>query len=466
LVLEDYADYAGHLYQHERVSLHLAEARGFVARGEQRYDLVQVALLDSLAVSGSGVQALSESYLYTVEAITQYLERLEPGGLLAITRWLNVPPRDSLKLAATVIQAMREAGGDELEHRIVMIRSWNTMTLLVKNGTFDEGDTAIVRDFARQRSFDTAWYPGMPAAEANRFNRLERPWLYEGVGALLGEQAPAFIQNYKFDIEPSTDQRPYFFNFFKWRVLPEVLALRKRGGAGLVDWGYLVLVATLVQAISAGAVLILLPLVACRRSWTTGTTGRMGVYFFLLGLAFLFTEMAFIQKFILFLSHPLYSVAVVLAGFLVFAGLGSACTGWVAQRTGNSLQRAVRAAVTAIGVIVLIYLWLLPLLFEHLAGLADASRVLVSLVLIAPLAFCMGMPFPLGLKRLAGQAPDFIPWAWGINGFASVVSAALATLLAIEFGFNVVLCSALMFYLLAVVFFTDRVRSQSASIDI
>jgi hypothetical protein len=354
-----------------------------------------------------------------------------------------------------------------------MIRGWNTATLLVRNGEFGEQDIAVVREFARQHSFDTAWYPGMPPGEANRFNRLERPWFYEGIVALLGARAPEFIDDYKFDISPPTDQKPYFFNFFRWRALPEILSLRGRGGAGLVEWGYLVLVATLLQALLAGAVLILLPLLLSRRlqsgnqaanqaadrtgakaadSGPRAPAGLSG-YFFLLGLAFLFVEMAFIQKFILFLSHPLYAVAVVLAGFLVFAGLGSACSPWLARRLRGGPRDALAAAVAVLAALVLLYLFLLPPLFERLMGHGDATRVGVSLALIAPLAFCMGMPFPLGLRRLAAEAPGFIPWAWAINGFASVVSAALATLLAVEFGFNAVVLAALALYFAAAALF-------------
>jgi len=452
LLLGDFAGYAGHLYQLERVSLHMEEARGFVARHADRYDLVQVALLDSLAVSGSGVQALGESYLYTVEAIKQFLARLEPGGLLSITRWLKVPPRDSLKLAGTVIEAMRQAGIVEPGRQLLAIRNWNTFTLLAKNGDFAENEIAVAREFARQRSFDMAWYPAMPPGEANRFNRLERPWVYEGIAALLGPGAADFVESYKFNIVPATDDRPYFFEYFKWRVLPELWELRKRGGAGLIEWGHLVLLATLVQAVVSGAILILLPLVFATRAWPPGTAWRMGSYFFLLGLAFLFVEMAFIQKFILYLSHPLYSVAVVLAGFLIFAGLGSALSGRFAQRFRRQAL-SVPVAVAAIAFITLLYLWLLPLLFERLIVGGDAARVFVSLALIAPLAFCMGMPFPLGLKRLASDAPAFIPWAWGVNGFASVISAALATLLAIHFGFSAVLFAAVGLYALAAVLF-------------
>jgi spermidine synthase len=441
-----FADFAGPVFDNEKVDIHIGEARGFVARNTDRYDLVQIALLDSFGVSGSGVQALNENYLYTVEAIRSYLEHLEPGGLLTITRWLRVPPRDSLKLAATVIEALREQGVSRPETRIAMIRSWNTVTLLVRNGAFTQDEISKLKVFAQSRYFDTAWYPSMPDKEANRFNQLDRPYLYQGITALLGDAAADFTDRYKFHIAPATDDRPYFFHFFKWRVLPEILALRKRGGASMVEWGYLVLLATLAQAVVLGSLFILLPLALSRRNRPAVQEMRMGGYFFLLGLAFLFIEMAFIQKFILFLSHPLYSVAVVLAGFLIFAGLGSAYSGRVARRSQISAYSPVLLAVSGIAIIVVTYIFLFPYLFVQLIGLTDGLKIAISLTLIAPLAFCMGMPFPLGLRQVAETAPDFIPWAWGINGFASVISAALATLLAIQFGFTFVLLAALVLY--------------------
>jgi spermidine synthase len=455
LVQENFADFAGHLYRHKNVSLHIGEARGFVARTPRRYDLIHIGLLDSFAVSGSGVQALGESYLYTVEAIEEYLRQLAPGGLLAVTRWLKLPPRDNLKLAATAIDALARLGAADPGRQIAMIRSWNTCTLLVSVEPFSADAVAALRNFAAARSFDTAYYPGMPADEANRYNRIETPYFYDGIVALSGAGAEAYRDRYKFRIAPATDDRPYFFHFFKWRVLPEVFELRHQGGAGLIEWGYLVLIATLAQAVLAGGLLILLPLARIPGDWPPGTGLKMGAYFFLLGLAFLFIEMAFIQKFILFLSHPLYSVAVVLAGFLVFAGLGSASSDWVAERLARSAVRPVSFAVACIGLLALLYLILLPVLFKALIGFSDAVRVGASLLLIAPLAFCMGIPFPLGLKAVAVGARDFIPWAWGINGFASVVSAALATVLAIEFGFTVVILLAIALYIAAAAILHD-----------
>ena len=453
LVADTYAEFAGFVYDDPRVTLHTKEARGFVAQSSAQYDLVHIGLLDSFAASGAGVQSLNESYIYTVEAIDDYLSILAPGGLLAITRWLKLPPRDSLKLVATAIDALKLTGVSDPGKQLALIRSWNTSTLLVKNGAFTVEDVASIREFARSRSFDTAWFPGIQAGDANRFNRLDTPYLFEGTTALLGERAVDYIARYKFYIAPATDNRPYYFHFFKWATLPEVFALRKLGGAGLIEWGYLVLIATLLQAIIAGLVLILLPLSRVSRNWPARTGSRMGAYFLLLGFAFLFIEMAFIQKFILFLSHPLYSVAVVLSGFLVFAGLGSAWSQRLARKCEAYGRSPVALAAGGIALLALVYLLLLPFVFQRFIGNSDLVKILMSVALIAPLAFAMGMPFPLGLKRVAEIAPDFIPWAWGINGYASVISAVLATLLAIEFGFTFVILLALVIYAIAAVIF-------------
>lgn len=441
-----YAGFTGHIYDDARVTVHVAEARGFVARNRQRYDLIQVSLVDSFAAAGSGVQSLSESYLYTVEALQVYLRHLAPGGVLAITRWLEFPPRDSLKLVATAAEALRRSGVARPGNRIVMIRSWNTGTLLVAPDEFASERIDTIRSFASSRSFDTVYYPSMPPAEANRFNLLPEPWLYNGAVQLLGDHSDAYIERYKFEITPATDDKPYFFHYFKWESFQELMALRTQGGAGLLEWGYLILLGTLVQAVLAGAVLILVPLTVIRSNWPRGTGRRMGGYFFLLGLAFMFVEMAFIQKFILFLSHPLYSVAVVLSGFLVFAGIGSACSERFKQRAAARERSSITIAVAAIVAIALVYVLLLPHVFARFIGLADGVRIAVSLLLIAPLAFFMGMPFPTGLSRIAVDAHNFIPWAWAINGFASVISTSMATLLAIEFGFTIVILFALCLY--------------------
>jgi hypothetical protein len=414
--------------------------------------------LDSFGASAAGLYSLSENYLYTVQALQEYLARLSPGGMLAISRWIKLPPRDTLKLFATAVEALRQSGIDEPEKRLVLIRGWQTSTLLVKNSPFSEKEIHSIKKFCEARSFDTAYFPGITIAETNHYNVLAEPYFFHGAQALLSDEAASYLQNYKFILQPASDDQPYFFHFFKWGVLKEILALRGQGGMPLLEWGYLILIATLIQALIASLVLILLPLWLSRRLFNNKTENisrsRISGYFFALGLAFLFIEIAFIQKFILFLHHPLYATAMVLAGFLLFAGLGSA---W-SQRYANSrsYKIGVNRAVTGIILVGLLYLLALGPLFSVLNWLPTFVKVVISALLIAPLAFCMGMPFPLGMARLGKTAPAFIPWVWGVNGCASVLSAVMATILAIHFGFTVVVILALMLYGMAMLVFSGR----------
>jgi len=491
LVRQRFKDYAGNLYSQPGVHVYVAEARGFVNSSRERYGLIQVALLDSFGTASAGLYGMSENYLYTVEAMQAYLGRLTPGGMLAVTRWLTLPPRDALKLFATAVTALERSGvsnghsidaatDNKTRHarsplptplpqawraerggrsrtneslrefqvnpaaRLVMIRGWKTVTLLVKNSDFTAPEIAALKEFCRARSFDVAYYPGIHADEANRYNVLAQPYFYDGAVALLGPQRQDFIDQYKFYIEPATDDRPHFFRFFKWNAVAELFALREQGGMPLLDWSYPLLVVTLVQAFAASVVLILAPLALsrCRR---TLPSVPVALYFLAIGFAFMFMEIAFIQKFVLFLSHPLYAVAVVLCAFLMFAAAGSWLAGnWKIARW--QAANKVALAVSAMGVLALLYLAMLPGLFHALIHLHDAAKIIISVALIAPLAMCMGVPFPTAMTRLADTAEEAIPWAWAINGFASVVGAVLATLLAIHLGFAAVILLAVLIY--------------------
>jgi spermidine synthase len=454
LVKETYADFAGRLYDRAEVQIIIAEAWGFVAGSGERYDLIDLPLVDSFATAAAGTLSLAESYIYTVEAFEAYLRHLRPGGYLAITRWLKLPPRDSLKLFATALDALTRIGVSEPGRQLALLRGWTTTTLIVKNGPLTLWDAARMRQFAEVRSFDLAYYPGMQRAEADRFNILDQPYFFDGVIGLLGPDRHTYLDRYKFDLSPATDDRPFFFDFFKWRALPELMERRSSGGAALFDWGYPILVATLVQATALSLLLILAPLrLLGGRGGKVSGTWRVAVYFLAIGLAFLFVEIASIQRFILFLSHPLYATSVVLCGFLVFAGLGSGAAAALEHRLEVSRIAPgispITLAVAGIALLALPYLLVLPPLFDLLMPLSDIAKIPISLALIAPLAFCMGMPFPLALSRVAAQMPGLLPWAWGVNGCASVLGAILATLFAMSFGFRVVVLMALALYVLA-----------------
>jgi hypothetical protein len=431
LVERRYAEFSGRPYHLSGVRLHLAEARSFVARDRNHYDLIQLTLLDAFGASSAGLHALAESYLYTVEALEAYLARLRPGGLLSV--------------------ALERAGVDDPGRRLAMVLGWRTVTLLVKNGGFSAEEVERIRAFCRARSFDPVYFPGMERSEANRYTVLPQPWYYEGAQALLSPDRDAYLARYKFAIAPATDDQPYFFNSFKWRSATEFLTLRRQRALPPIDWGYPVLVATLLQALLASAVLILLPLkflLPGPVSARAAPAWRIAAYFAAVGLAFMLMEIAFIQKLTLFLGQPLYAVAVALAGFLLFAGLGSRFAARYTRdpsRRPDPLWRAVLLLCAGAALALLA----LPLLTDHGIGLPDPARIVLALALIAPIAFPMGMPFPLGLARVSRHWGHWVPWAWAINGCASVVGAVAASLLAVHAGFTVVVLAALTLYLLA-----------------
>jgi len=385
---------------------------------------------------------------------------------VAITRWLRLPPRDTLKLFGTAVTALESMGVKMPGEHLALIRSWDTATLLIKRNPFPEQELRAVRTFAAENGFDLAYLPDMKEAEANRFHIWDAPHLYLGASALLGTEREHFLRAYPFYIRPAWDERPYFSHFFKWEMLPTFLSLRGRGGTALIEWGYLILWGALLQAALASAVLILLPLrrlkgVAAPR----GEKVRVAAYFFALGLAFLFLEIAFMQKFTLFLGHPLYAAAVVLAAFLFLAGLGSGAYKRFAAWCDQKQKPPLRIAVLGIAAITVLYLILLPPFFARMIALPALLKVALSVFLIAPMAFLMGIPFPWGLSRVADSVPALIPWAWGINGCASVLSAILATLLAIHFGFTGVILLALLLYLFAAIVF-DPLASEFVKKDV
>lgn len=440
LLTSDFANYSGRLLEQPGIELYIGDARGFLGAQRRRYDLLQMPLAGAAA---GGLSGLSEDYLHTVEALQLYLVRLEAQGFLSLTRYMQMPPRDALKLLATAVAALRASGVEAPGERLAMIRGWQTVTLLVKNGALSAADIARVREFCDRHAFDLVWLPGMQRTEANRYNELPEPWFHDGARALLGENAGRFIDGYPFDIRAATDDRPYFQNFFRWGSFLEAWRAKGRGGMALLEAGYAVLAATVVQALLAGLILIVVPLFATRSTQRTrAARWRVLAYFASIGLAFLFIEVVFLQKLLRLVHQPTVALAIVLATFLIAAGAGSA---WTIRSASADATGFLRIAVLGIVVLGAVYAFA----FDPLLALMDAwplaAKSVTAALLIAPLAFLMGMPFPLALRELD---EPLAPWAWGINGCASVVSPALATLLAIDLGFTAVLGLALALYLL------------------
>jgi hypothetical protein len=428
-------------YRDERVTVAVENGRSYVRRIAEKFDLVQVSLADTYRPVTSGAYSLSENYLYTVEAFVDYLAHLSEGGLLVVSRWLQMPPSEDLRAGVLAVTALEKAGISQPERCMVAIRSWSTSLLLVKNGEFTAEEIEAVKKFCQQRQFDLVYYPGIQEAEANRYNVYPEPVYYRGFQNLLFGDRARFYADYSYDVSPTSDDRPFFFHFFKWSQTPEILQTFGKVWQPFGGSGYFVLVALLILALLASAVLILLPLLFRRRQPAAprvtggrlrGTRWRVFAYFAMLGLGYLFVEIPLMQHFILFLGHPIYAFATVLFAILLFSGLGSTISARL------SLPRILIALIGAI----ILYPLVLPFIFRLLLGQSLGLRLLISILSLAPLGFLMGVPFPKGIEIIGGLAPDLIPWAWGINGCTSVLASILSAMLAISFGFSRVLVGA------------------------
>ena len=453
-----FRDFSGGLYDRPEVRLHRGEARAFVETARESWDLIDLTLLDSFAGSAMGLGAVGENYLYTREAFEAYLQHLRPGGVLAVTRWVRMPPREELKLFATAVAALEHLGLDP-SARLVLMRSWATATILVKREPFTTSELSVLCRWAEERLFDTSYFPGIGVDQHNRFNVLDRDYYFEAISSFLakGQRREQFFNDYAFDLRPATDQRPYFFHFFRWRALSLLLNEFRRSSIPFSELGYLVLIATLLQAAVLASLLIVSPLAflsgrfrriaapsgELRSPWTE--RARVLICFFALGFGYLFVEMALIQRLVFFLANPIYSVALVLAGLLFVSGLGSV---WAARRLRKATsptRLACLAALVVAGTSAVYAFGLRPVLALLLA-LPLAARMFLALAAMTPLA-AMGIPFPVVLRSLGQAHSELLPWAWAVNGCASVMAGPLATLVALGGGLPAVLLAASACYL-------------------
>ncbi|MBN1261236.1 MAG: hypothetical protein JXB35_11200 [Anaerolineae bacterium] len=437
---------AGSVYDLPRVTTFIETPRSFVRRtasfaSSPRFDVVTLALNTPYRPIRSGSYSLGEDYAHTVEAFQDYLATLSPGGLLVATRWIQQPPSESLRAFALAVTAVADAGGNPAD-QIVAFRGYTTLTLLVKNGAFTPEELTVVRAFASSRAFDLVYLPGLAASEVNLYNVLPEPFYFQAfTGLLQAEDRAAWYAGYPFQVFPPTDDRPFFGHFFRWRQAPQVLAELGKTWQPFGGAGYFVLAALLLVALGAAGVLILAPVAIHQRiTLQQGAAPRVIGYFGLLGLGYLFVEVPLVQHFILFLGHPAYALTAVLFALLFFSGIGSAI----------SPRIPLRWALALIPVVSVIYAGALPLVFAVFLGLPLVGRMALAVLALAPLGILMGIPFPGGLRFLFPASGAMqLPWAWGVNGAASVVASVLGALLALTLGFRWVLVMGAICYGLA-----------------
>jgi spermidine synthase len=442
VVNDHFGDFTGRLYERPEVRLVVGEGRHFVRGTDKKFGLVQLSLVDTWASTAAGAFSLSENTLYTTEAFVDYLRRLEPDGVLTVSRWLMTPPRETLRVVSLAREALHRLGVEDVSRHMLaagtpaLRRGHRFASVVIGKQPFTEAEVAAAREFVERLGFKVLYLPGEPADPV--FSELITTARPEG-----------FFRRYPYDVRPSTDDHPFFFNTVKPKDFFK-LAGPEGGRMGVH------LLARLALVVSVLVVLFILgPLYLRRRSalaavqpaarWSTL------LYFGALGAGFMLVEISLISKLILFLGHPTYALTVVLCSMLIFAGLGSYWSGRHVGSTHASLWgvlACVLAAIAGLGLAV-------ELLFPRLLGGASLPVCLVVIVAtLMPAGFLMGMPFPLALRLLDRTGPQWaqlIPWVWGINGATSVLGSVLAISVAINLGFRVTLLVGLAVYVAALI---------------
>ena len=452
-------DYWGGLYQQPEVQLVTDEGRSFLRRSQEKYDaIISVHTISNAAVA-LGALSLAENYVLTREAFEDYLDHLTPNGILFFTR----PEAQIPRLLATARESFAAQGLGPVTGHVFAFKngaaeevspgrgSFAAVFLLQKSeissGQLEQIRQVLKHDSSPQFTPEILYSPDGPAdpsGPARLYYEIARAPNLEAIYS----QSNALL-------DPATDDKPFFNQHMRWsrlrwstvvdlfsqaQPLDRRLALEDRPIAEVT------LLVLLVQSAIIAAVCILLPLVVFRRqqAWDHGSLAWLA-YFAALGLGYIMVEIALLQRFLLFLGQPIYTYAVILAGLLIFTGVGS----WTAGRLRNtgSLSGPLGFAL----IVVVMTALITPPVFQFFLGYPLAARIAISLMLVAPLGFALGMPVPLGLRMANEQSTSIAAWAWGINGFFTVVGTVLALILGMMFGFRIVLLLAALCYAQALV---------------
>ncbi|MCK9450612.1 MAG: hypothetical protein M0Q90_02885 [Bacteroidales bacterium] len=415
------------LFSDPRLSAIGLHSRSFLLADTSRYDLIVLPPIESFGGS-SGINALEEQYILTLDAMSDIWDHLSDKGMIEITSWMDYPVRNPLKILATLVETLEQKGYMEIDQHLIAIRSWGTISFVLKKTPFTPDEVSSVRDFCELMYFDPVLLPGITAAERSVYNHLEDSSFFSSVDHIVSPERDSFYKNYDFNIRPATDSKPYFSQFLKLDRLSKLHNLFGQGAVPFLEIGYFITLLTFVQISLFAFFLIILPLFFTR--WK----GKGKVYTLLhfsgIGIGFMFVEIIFIQQFILYFGNPVSAASAVLSGMLISSGVGSL----VSSRFKKS-NRNITGILFLVILFIVFYAFMLTPALRTSINLPFFLKILFSILLISPLAFFMGMPFPIGLKYLDGQNNTLIPWAWGINGCFSVISTVLASIIAVEAGF-------------------------------
>ncbi len=452
------------------IRLRAGSAFSILGGGRERFDLIEISG-DFLS------QDANNAWSFTTEAVQLYLKSLSKGGILSIPVDISEFNVYCLKVANTVAAALRLQGVDTPGLHVLAYRTAWACQLLVSNEPFSVSDVRGLVAWCSDRSFDTPWYPGIDPGSISVWNDLPPISFEQGevhVSAtaqdalmidlvrVFGNDRPSTTADRFFNLAPSTMDRPDFFSISRLTRIRTLLArlevLPER------EIGYLLNLVVLGQALVLAAIVLLLPLGAGRKAIRRAPGARFMLpkvffYFAALGFGFFFIELALVKKLSFFLESSTLAFATVLAGVLVFSGLGS----WRAERFRDNRKRGLVRGLAVIAASLLFFIFGLDPLMRASIGLPLPARMLIAVVLIAPLSFGLGRPFALGTSSLAGVSDSLIPWAWAINGAFSVLATPLANILSVTTGWNIVFTLAIVLYLSTALSFPERKQAPFSS---
>jgi spermidine synthase len=454
----------GGLFEQPEVQLVTEDGRSFVRRSKEKYDaIVSIQTMSPIAMT-SGALTIAETYILTLEAFGDYLDHLTPDGVLLMTR----PAQQLPKLFATARELFETRGlGSPADHLLAFdaplmpygARQFHAGFLMKKSPfTADELRTLKERlkvgqpDPWTHRTTKIYYSPGdVGTVETDEISSLlSRLLTAVDLHSVYAANA--------IDLAPATDNRPFFNQTVRWSALRPYnvrsIIEQGRGGVDIQPVAQVTLVVLFVQAVAVAAFLILLPLARLpRQGLRPPHAGSFLIYFAGLGFGFIMIEIVFLQWFSLFLGEPVYTYAVVLASLLIFTGVGSFLT----ARFPRDPRRMLLVSMLVLLAVLAAMTFATPRIFSATLGLPFPWRVTIALAVIAPLGILLGMPFPTGLRIVAEEAPTLVPWAWGVNGFSTVIGSVGAIVLGMAFGFLVVLAVAGACYLASVAaMFTPR----------
>jgi len=458
LVSDKMANYVGNIFSDPRVELYTAEARSFIRRRPERFDVIMASHTISNAAATSGALSLSENYTLTLEAFEDYFTHLKPHGML----WFTRPEVQLGRLASTLAATLRQRGAKAPGHHVILFAGGKKNSfyggIIASPSPFPPAFIARALATFRAKRLRPLYLPGYAG---------RRP-LYRQVLESAPCKLVALYEKSTFQLRPTTDDKPFFnqrhrWSAIHWGQMKKVFKQGQRGRMALEDQpiAEVVLVVVLVQASFLALLFVVLPLLWRKRMGLAGASRHL-LYFLALGLGFILVEISLIQRFTLFVGQPSHTFATVVGGLLVASGVGS----WISQRwvrEENQLIPKLRWVLVLVAIALVLFAWVSPVLMRACLGLALPLRVLVAVLMLTPLGLLMGMPFPLGLRHAGIHVPAAIPWAWGLNAVAGVIGSVAAIMLATSQGFSRVLVLAAVIYGLAALLWLGGKRQDQTS---